>query len=144
MACSTVGCVGSQGDAHYVAPNPDFGATFTYYLPESTQSTKDARREAEKELEADNEDVTFPSWEALDAERLEDGPAIVFRVSDTDGNVIRYIEGSTDAGFHRVSWDLRYPALHPFVPEADRRDNDSRAGVLLTCAPGRAVDELIT
>ncbi len=133
-ACSTPGCVDSQGDAYFVAPNPDFGATFTYYLPEGIQSTKDARREAEKELEEQNEDVTFPNWEALDAERLEDGPAIVFRVSDMDGNVIRYLEGPTDAGFHRISWDMRYPALHPFVPEAEREDDDSRAGVLV--APG--------
>ena len=133
-ACSTPGCVDSQGDAYYVAPNPDFGAMFTYYLPESLQSGKDARRKAEKELEGDNEDVTFASWEDLDAERLEDAPAIVFRVADMDGNVIRYLEGPADAGFHRLNWDLRYPALHPFVPEDEREDDDSRAGVLV--APG--------
>ena len=134
-ACSTPGCVDSQGDAYYVAPNPDFGAMFTYYLPEALQTGKDARREAEKELEGSNEDVTFASWEDLDAERLEDSPAIVFRVADMDGNVIRYLEGPVEAGFHRLNWDLRYPALHPFVPEDEREDDDSRAGVLV--APGR-------
>ena len=134
-SCATPGCVDSQGDAYFVAPNPDFGAIFTYYLPEKLNTMKDERRKAEKELEENNEDVEFVSWDRIENEQLEDAPAIVFTVSDTDGNVIRHIEGPVDAGFHRVSWDLRYPAVHPFVPEEERRDSDSRAGVLV--APGR-------
>ena len=38
LGCGEPGCVGSQGDGYYVAPNPDFGATFTYYLPEAIQT----------------------------------------------------------------------------------------------------------
>ena len=87
------GCVDSQGDAYFVAPNPDFGATFTYYLADSLMSRKDQRRDAEKELEADNEDVAFADWDDLRAERLEDAPAILFTVSDLSGNVIRRFDG---------------------------------------------------
>ena len=134
-SCATPGCVDSQGDAYYVAPNPDFGATFTYYLPAEIKSLKDQRREAEKELEKTNDDVTFADWDRIEAEELEDEPGIVLTVSDMDGNVIRHLEGPTDAGFHRVSWDLRYPAVHPFEPADERRAQDSRAGVLV--APGR-------
>ena len=39
---------GSQGSDHYVAPNPEFGATFTYYLRDSMQTLKQVRQEAEK------------------------------------------------------------------------------------------------
>ena len=133
-SCATPGCVDSQGDAYYVAPNPDFGATFTYYLPEEIRSLEDQRLEAEKPLKADNEDVQFASWERIEEEQLEDGPAIVLTVSDMSGNTVRHIEGPVKAGFHRVSWDLRYPALHPFVPESERNETDSRVGVLV--APG--------
>ncbi len=133
-SCASPGCVDSQGDAYFVAPNPDFGATFTYYLPEEIKSLKDQRREAEKELEKNNEDVQFASWDRIEEEQLEDGPAMVFTVTDLSGNVIRHIEGPVDAGFHRVTWDLRYPALHPFVPEEERSETDTRVGVLV--APG--------
>ena len=133
-SCATPGCVDSQGDAYYVAPNPDFGATFTYYLPEEIRSLADQRKEDEKESKENNEDVEFASWERIEQEQLEDDPAIVLTVTDLSGNVIRHIEGPVEAGFHRVAWDLRYPALHPFVPESERRETDSRAGVLV--APG--------
>jgi len=134
-ACTTPGCVDSQGDAYYVAPNPDFGATFTYYLPEAVRSLKEQRREREKELEAENQDVAFPDWQRIEEEMLEDAPAMVFTVTDTNGNVIRQLEGPVEAGFHRVTWDLRYPALHPFVPEEEREADAERNGVLV--APGR-------
>ena len=134
-SCATPGCVDSQGDAYFVAPNPDFGAVFTYYLPEKLRSRKEQRRETEKERESGNDDVAFPSWERIEQEELEDAPAVVLTVTDLEGNVIRHVEGSADAGFHRVAWDLRYPALHPFVPVEERSDSDSRAGVLV--APGQ-------
>ena len=134
-SCATPGCVDSQGDSYFVAPNPDFGAIFTYYLPEEIKSLKEQRRESEKEAESSNDDVEFPSWERIEQEQLEDAPAVVFTVTDLEGNVIRHVEGPADVGFHRVAWDLRYPALHPFVPEEERTENDSRAGVLV--APGQ-------
>ena len=133
-SCATPGCVDSQGDAYYVAPNPDFGAVFTYYLPETLKSRSEQRLEREKPLSENNEDVTMPDWDRLQEEQQEDPPAIIFTVSDTDGNIIRHLEAPAEAGFHRVAWDLRYPALHPFVPESERRETDSRAGVLV--APG--------
>jgi hypothetical protein len=127
--------VDSQGDAYYVAPNPPFGAVFTYYLAEARQSLKEQRMEAEKELKAANEDVVFPSWQALDREALEDEPSIVFTVTDRDGNVVRHIEGDAGAGFHRVAWNLRYPVVDPWVPESERGGGFGYpAGVL--AAPG--------
>ncbi len=133
LGCGEPGCRGSQGDAYYVAPNPDFGATFTYYLPEELRTRKDTRREAEKELEKNNENVGFPSWEAILKEQREAEPAVVLTVKDTRDNVVRVIEAPVEAGFHRIAWDLRYPPLEAWVPEEEREDNT--AGVLV--APGR-------
>lgn len=133
-SCATVGCVDSQGDAYFVAPNPPFGAVFTYYLAEARKSLKEQRQDQEKDLAAANENITFPDWDRLDAEALEDDPAIVFTVTDIDGNVIRHIEAPAGAGFQRVNWDLRYPDVSPWVPEEERDPNSSAAGVL--AAPG--------
>ena len=136
LGCSRDGCKGSQGDSFYAATNPDFGATFTYYLPEAIQTSKEARREAEKKKEKNNENVEFPSWDRILDEQREDTPAIVFAVRDADGNVIRHVEGPVEAGFHRVAWDLRYPPVDAWVPEDEREDEwIPSVGVLV--APGR-------
>jgi hypothetical protein len=150
LGCFMPGCKGSQGDSFYAAPNPPFGAVFTYYLPEAIQSSKDARREVEKEREAKNESVEFPSWERLTDESREDEPAIVFTVRDAGGNVVRHIAAPTAAGFNRVAWDLRYPPVDAWVPEEERADRwIPSAGVLVV--PGqfkvsmsRRVDGVLT
>jgi photosystem II stability/assembly factor-like uncharacterized protein len=135
LGCRDEGCKGSQGDDYFVAPNPPFGAIFTYYLPETIRSQKDARREKEKELEAENESVQFPSWDKIIRESREDEPAIVLTVRNTAGNVVRHVEAPAEAGFHRVAWDLRYPPVNAWVPEEERGDRfPPRAGVLV--APG--------
>ena len=135
LGCSEEGCKGSQGDDFYVAPNPPFGATFTYYLPDAIQSRKDARREGEKEKEKKNENVDFQSWERIIGELREDDPAIVFTVRDGAGNVVRNIEAPVEAGFHRVTWDLRYPSVEAWVPE-DQREEQWIPTVGVLVAPG--------
>ncbi len=81
MGCDgTPGCKASQGDSFWTAPNPAFGATFTYYLAEEVQSSKDARREREKEKEKNNENVVAVDWDTVIAESREDAPAIVFTI----------------------------------------------------------------
>ena len=44
------GSSGSQGVANFIAPNPPFGAVFTYYLSESYKTKKTIRKEEEKKL----------------------------------------------------------------------------------------------
>jgi len=133
-SCTTPGCVDSQGDAYFVSPNPPFGAVFTYYLAETRKSSQARRSESEKDSVLANEDVRFPDWDSLNAEALEDDAAIVFIVSDSAGNVVRQIEAPATAGFQRVNWDLRFPAIDPWVPENERNPNRRPVGVL--AAPG--------
>ena len=100
--------IGSQGDAYYHADNPAFGATFTYYLRDKLESRKETRKEAEKE-----EGWEYPTIEEFQAEDREREPAVLLIVRDNDGKIVRRIEGSREAGIHRVNWDLRWPYSGP-------------------------------
>ena len=107
----------SQGDGYYRAPNPPFGANFTYYLKDDLATRSGTRKEAEKPLIEKGEDTPFPDFEAISAELQELEPGIWLTVRDSDGNVVRRIEGPGKKGFHRVNWDLRYPS--PITMETD-------------------------
>ncbi|MFQ5495250.1 MAG: glycosyl hydrolase, partial [Phycisphaerae bacterium] len=101
---------GSQGAAFYTAPNPPFGAVFTYYLKEKITTRRERRKKAEKKGSAD-----YPTIEELRAEDEEKTPGVVLVVQDESGETIRRIKGSRTKGIHRVSWNLRYPASTPIT-----------------------------
>ena len=104
-----------QGDSYFMAPNPPYGAVFTYYLKEELKSRKKQRwaDEARIEKAGGNETPPYPTWDQLRAEERELEPAVVLVVSDEAGNVIRRVTGPVKAGFQRVAWDLRYPPPSP-------------------------------
>lgn len=135
LGCMSDGCQASQGGAYYTAPNPHFGATFTYYLPDTLRSLKDRRREREKPLEKEGEDTPTPGWEALAAEAAEDAPAMVLTVRDAAGEVVRYVEGPVEKGFQRIAWDLRYANSDPWQDPA-QIPADATPDVGVMAAPG--------
>ena len=124
---------GSQGAAYFTAPNPPFGAVFTYYLAEALKTKKSVRQEKEKELIAKNMDVKFPGWDEVEAERRQAKPLIWLTVKDSDGNVVRRIKGPIKKGFHRVAWDLRFPSTLA-IGEQRNEDDEEPTGVM--AAPG--------
>ncbi|MEM1178654.1 MAG: hypothetical protein AAGM22_09945 [Acidobacteriota bacterium] len=99
-----------QGDSYYTAPNPPFGAVLTYRLKDGFKTLKEERHEREKEAEGA---VEIPSFDALRLEAAEKDPQVILTVRDASGQVVRRLEGPTSKGFHRVAWDLRYPAPQP-------------------------------
>jgi hypothetical protein len=101
---------GFQGDAYYAVENPPYGAVFTAYLKEKIKTKKEKRQEAEKEAAKKNQTLPYPSHDELRAEAEEAKPEVFFLVYDESGAAIRRVDGSTDAGFQRAAWDLRYPA----------------------------------
>lgn len=112
-----------QGDAFFVAPNPPFGAVFTYYLKNEIKTKKAARREKEKAIEKTGGDTPSPGWDALRAEANEEDPSVVCTVRDSEGQVVRRVLGPVKAGFHRVAWDLCYPSVEPAgAPPADTEE----------------------
>ena len=126
---------GSQGTSYYAAPNPDFGATFTYYLKEGSTTLKEERKKREEA--AGEGDIAFPGWEALEAERNEVTDVVEIVVRDASGNVANRVKGETSKGFHRVSWNLRY-ASKGLIEPGEESNND---GFLAT--PGTYTATLI-
>jgi hypothetical protein len=106
-----------MGAEFFTAPNPPFGAVFTYYLDAELLTQKKARRKAEIEAEKEGDDTPYPSWETLRAEDREEAPSLLLVVRDAKGNTIRQIAGDTKEGLHRTAWDLRLPATDPVTLE---------------------------
>ncbi len=126
---------GSMGADHFVAPNPSFGAVFTYYLRDGIKSKQDLRKESEKPLKTAASDIPFPGWDALEAERTEDKARIWLTITDTGGNIVRRIGCPTESGFHRIAWDLKYPISEPVrLNDQTAEVNFNQSGVL--AAPG--------
>ncbi|WP_154224456.1 WD40/YVTN/BNR-like repeat-containing protein [Marinicella rhabdoformis] len=101
---------GSSGSDFFTAPNPTYGATFSYYMNESFESLQKQRRKAEIEKEKDNQDTPYPSWDALRAEDTEDAPVVFAEIKNSSGDVVVRLPAKNSKGFHRLSWNMRYPA----------------------------------
>jgi hypothetical protein len=128
---------GFNGDRFYTAPNPPFGAVFTYYLKDELKSRRKTRLEEEKEKAKKSEDTPYPSWESLRAEDREEAPAVILTVTDRDGQVVRRISGPVTAGFSRAAWDLRLPAFEPTNLSPGEPDPWDRLPSGPLAAPGR-------
>lgn len=96
----------NQGSAYYKAPNPDFGATITYYLKEAPKTKKEIRKE--KELFKEGQPIPQPTWRELELEEKEEKPHLIFTIYDSENNVVRQITQSPSKGVNRMNWDMRY------------------------------------
>lgn len=103
------------GSTYFVAENPPFGAVFTYYIKELPKTQKEKRQASDKELATQNSNVPFPGWDRLREEATEQTPLVMLLVRDEKGDAIRWIEGISKPGVHRVNWDLRFPAPNPIT-----------------------------
>ena len=74
---------GSQGDALFTAPNPPFGAIFTYYLRDSLKTRKQLRQEKEAEAKKAGGDNPYPGFDELKKEEREEDPALILSPSRT-------------------------------------------------------------
>lgn len=99
-----------QGSMPWFAPNPDFGAIFTYYVKEVPKTLKQERKEREKELVKEKAPIPIPTMDELRAEEKEISPYLIFTVTDVEGNVVRKINERMSKGINRISWNLTYPA----------------------------------
>lgn len=104
---------GDFGTDRYTADNPPYGAVIGYYLPEGLETLKAQRLKAEGEKAKAGEDTPYPSWDRLRAEDREEAPSVMLTVRDSEGNVVRRVDAPAGKGFHRVAWDMRYPAPNP-------------------------------
>ncbi len=97
----------SLGHAFYTSPNPEFGATFTYYAKESVPTIKQIRQKTEKEKRSKKEAISYPDWKDFAAERRETKPQLLFTIANEADAVVRRIPVPLKKGLHRIQWDLR-------------------------------------
>ncbi|MBS2212295.1 glycosyl hydrolase [Carboxylicivirga mesophila] len=107
---------GAQGAAFFTAPNPAFGAVFTYYLKDDYPMLKQQRRKKEKAALNKGEAIQFPGWEQVEKERRQDTTKVWLSITDDNGQLIRRLRVPAGKGFHRVAWDLRYASISPVSP----------------------------
>ena len=124
---------GNQGDTYYKAPNPEFGATFTYYLKEVPKTQEQLRKEKEKELFEEGEPVPQPTWRELQLEEMQEKTHLIFTIYDADNNVVRQLTKSPSKGINRANWDLRYgmPTSVRINDEFNPTSDDRSRGILV-------------
>jgi len=114
---------GFLGETFYVAPNPPYGAIFTYYLKDKYKTLREGRQDAEKKAAKEHGSayptLPYPTKDQLREEAEEQAPVIWLTVRDESGNVVRQIPGTNEKGINRVAWDLRYPAITLPPPQLD-------------------------
>ena len=98
---------GSLGSALFTAKNPPFGVSFSYYLKDGYKSLKNQRLDKEAQLEKDNADTPYPSWEELRKEDNEIAPTLFFEINDSQNKLVTRVPASSKKGFHRSQWDMR-------------------------------------
>lgn len=115
---SNSGFAGSQGASFYTAPNPAYGATFTYFLKESPKTLKQKRQEAERDAERKKTSFKYPSIAELRTESEEEPAAVIFTISDADGKIVRRLNAPAGQGIQRAVWDMRFtsPAISATPP----------------------------
>ncbi|MDG1875632.1 MAG: hypothetical protein P8J27_17100 [Mariniblastus sp.] len=108
------GPTGWQGDSLFRTPNPEFGATFTYFVRDQYKTNKQLRKEKEAKIKQANGDVPIPTFEELHAESAEIPAKIFFEVSNQSGDVVSRFNGNSQKGLHRAAWNLRYSGVSRF------------------------------
>jgi len=124
------GAKGNMGATYYTAPNPAFGATFTYYLKEIPKTAKQIRKEKEKELKKTNAYIPQPSWKQLEEEGREVSPYLVFTIKDAKGNEVRQLAVKAQKGINRANWDLRFESTRPITAKKFDPTKKAKSGML--------------
>ena len=104
---------GNQGSMYFKSPNPEFGATFTYYVKEVPKVAKSIRQEKEKALFEKGEPIPQPSITDLDAEAKEIKPYLIFTVTDESNNVVKRMYKAASKGVNRIVWNFTYESISP-------------------------------
>jgi photosystem II stability/assembly factor-like uncharacterized protein len=114
---------GFRGEAFYAAANPPVGAVFNYHVSMDSKTTKQKRKEREKEKIKKGENVYYPSLDSLRMEDREEEPALIFTIMDEKKNVVRRLKEPIKKGLHRLTWDMRMAAPEPISFRVRDEDN---------------------
>ncbi len=124
---------GFLGESFYTAPNPKFGAVFTYYLKDDVQSIKEKRQAAEKEKIKKGEPVYYPSPDSIRLEDNQQESYLLFTITDANGTQVRKMKTGAKKGLKRIHWDLRYNSTAPvsfYTPDPNNPWDQLETGAL--------------
>ena len=122
-----------QGASFFNTENPPVGATFTYYVKDNYPTTKEKRKEQEKEKIKNNQPVHYPSADSIRLEDREESAYILFSILDLESNCIRKYKQPASKGMNRFTWDGRYAKTSPisfYSPNPDNPYESEDAGPL--------------
>jgi photosystem II stability/assembly factor-like uncharacterized protein len=100
----------NQGNTYFTSPNPEYGATFTYFLKEVPKTKKELRKDEEKKLFKEGQPIPQPSWRELQLEGQAEKSHLLFTIYDANGNVINQFTKAPSKGINRVTWNMTYAA----------------------------------
>src|SRR5664280_1175563 len=103
----------NQGSTYFKSPNPDFGATFTYFVKDVPKTAIAMRQEKEKALFKKGDPIPQPSIAELDAESKEIKPYLIFTITDESNNVVKRLYKSASKGVNRINWNFAYESISP-------------------------------
>jgi photosystem II stability/assembly factor-like uncharacterized protein len=126
-----------QGSNFFYAPNPPYGATFTYYLKDVPKMLKEIRKEKEKEIFKNKEHMPIPGMEELKAEEDEISPYLIFTIKDSKGEIVRKLSAGASKGTSRITWDLRYADKKEVDLKNGKFDPNSAGGSGILAMPGK-------
>jgi hypothetical protein len=138
---------GSQGATYFTAPNPPFGAVFTFYLHEKIRTLKETRQEAEKKALKEKRDIRYPTLAELRAEDEETEPSLALLIRDDEGLEVTRVPAPREKGLHRRVLNLRLPSAQPVEVRARQSeaddDSDRRSSSGPFAPPGAYTVQLI-
>jgi photosystem II stability/assembly factor-like uncharacterized protein len=126
-----------QGATYFKAPNPDFGAVFTYYVKDVPKTLKAERKKKESELFKDGKPIPQPTYAELKAEKDEIPPYFIFSIKDENGEEVKKITKKASKGMKRVVWDLTYDSFNPITAPNDKFDAGKKPTSTLLALPGK-------
>jgi len=133
----------NQGSMYFIAKNPPYGATITYYVDTVPKTDKDIRKEKEKKLFEKNEFIPQPTARELSLEEREIKPYLIFTITAEDGTIIRKLYKSASKGVGRLTWNFTHAGYQPVRPtdkfspvsEGDARNRWGGGGI--SVLPGK-------
>jgi photosystem II stability/assembly factor-like uncharacterized protein len=96
---------GFQGSDLWMSDNPPYGATFTFWLKDTTR-----KKSAERVAASRREVGEYPTQAQLTAEADEEAPQLLLTITDAAGKVVKHLTAPATRGIHRVTWNLRGPS----------------------------------
>ena len=133
----------NQGSMYYMAKNPPYGATITYYVDTVPRTDAEMRKEKEKKLFEKGEFIPQPSARDLSLEEREIKPYLIFTITDEDGNVINKLYKNASKGVGRISWNYTTASYQPvrstgrFNPVSGSEGRGRWSGGGISVLPGK-------